>query len=59
MVPKPVRLFRLCQCIPFKGANGTGKSTIVCALYLVFNGKVGNLGRSTSIAQESFHTVGI
>jgi len=33
------------------GANGTGKSTIVCALYLVFNGKVGNLGRSTSIAQ--------
>ena len=38
-------------CMSIKGANGTGKSTIVCALYLVFNGKVSNLGRSTSIAQ--------
>merc|ERR1711970_486613 len=33
------------------GANGTGKSTIVCAMFLVFDGKVKNLGRSTSIAQ--------
>ena len=57
MVPKPVVLFRLCQFIPFKGANGTGKSTIVCALYLVFNGKPGNLGRGTSIAQDRFHTI--
>ena len=42
---------------PDKGPNGSGKSTIVCALYLVFNGKVNNLGRGTSIAQVGFHTI--
>merc|ERR1712050_124630 len=33
------------------GANGTGKSTIVCALYLIFDGNVRNLGRCGNLGE--------
>ena len=33
------------------GANGTGKSTIVCALYLIFDGNVKSLGRCANLRE--------
>ena len=35
------------------GANGTGKSTIVCAIYLIFNGDCKKLGRGKALNMVS------
>ena len=37
------------------GPNGNGKSTIVCALYLLFNGDVKKLGRCKTLAEFVNH----
>lgn len=39
------------HCNYIFGPNGTGKSTIVCALYIIFNGNVKTLGRGTALPQ--------